>query len=216
MLPSSGDGSAGLESDPRVIGLDSDEADTALSALSSTTARRILGLLHDRPDTPASVADRADTTLQNAQYHLGRMSEAGLVEVVDTVYSEKGREMKVYAPADRPLVVFAGPDEESEGLRATLSRLLGVVGLLALTSLIVQVALRGVPALPFGARTGAAQGGGDGGGGAVATQDATVESAAAAETALGLPPGLLFLLGGLTVLLVVVAVRVVRARRAGE
>jgi DNA-binding transcriptional ArsR family regulator len=210
MLPSRGDDASELESDPRVIGLDSEEADTALSALSSTTARRILGLLHDRPDTPASVADRADTTLQNAQYHLGRMRDAGLVEVVDTVYSEKGREMKVYAPADRPLVVFAGPDEESEGLRAALSRLLGVVALLALGSLVVQVALRGLPALPFGAQTGGADGGA-----AVTAQDAAVESAAAAETALGLPPGLLFFLGGLTVLLVVVAVRVVRARRAG-
>jgi DNA-binding transcriptional ArsR family regulator len=209
MLPSRGDDSATLESDPRVIGLDSDEADAALSALSSTTARRILGRLHDRPDTPASVADRADTSLQNAQYHLGRMADAGLIEVVDTVYSEKGREMKVYAPSDRPLVVFAGPDEESEGLRAALSRLLGVVGLLALASLLVQVALRGLPPLPFVARTGGADGG------AVATQDAAAESVAAAETALGLPPGLLFVLGGLTVLLAVVLVRVVRARRAG-
>jgi DNA-binding transcriptional ArsR family regulator len=199
------------ESAPRVIGLDSDEADATLSALSSGTSRRILTALHERSDTPASVADRVDTSLQNAQYHLSKLADAGLVEVVDTVYSEKGREMKVYAPADRPLVVFAGGDEESAGLESALTRLLGAVGVLALASLLVQFALRGVPFV-------AQSGGADGGAGAEAAQaDAqttAVETAGAVETAVGLPPGLLFFLGGLTVLVGILAVRYVRTRRA--
>jgi DNA-binding transcriptional ArsR family regulator len=208
MLPSrssDAEESAAADADPRVIGLDSDDADAALSALSSDTSRTVLGALHERPDTPAALADRVDTSLQNAQYHLGKLADAGLIEVVDTVYSEKGREMKVYAPADRPLVVFAGRESDSEGLASALRSLLGAVGVLALASLAVQVALRGLP--PIGAQTGA---GGDQG---VSTESATAADAAdAAGQALGLPPGLLFFLGGLVVLVGILAVREVRRR----
>jgi DNA-binding transcriptional ArsR family regulator len=207
LLPSSAERVSEPDGDPRVIGLDSDDADDAIAALSSTTARRILSALHDDPDTPASIADRVDTTLQNVQYHLGRLREAGLVEVADTVYSEKGREMKVYAPSDRPLVVFAGRDEEAAGLRSALRRLLGAVAGLALLSLLVQVALRGLPAV---ANTGAA-GGAD-----------TAEYAARAEAtgaAAGLPPGAVFFLGGLAVILAWAVVAYWRRRgltRGGE
>jgi DNA-binding transcriptional ArsR family regulator len=208
LLPSSADATPRSDGDPRVIGLDSDDADDALAALSSATARRILAALHEEPDTPASIADGVDTTLQNVQYHLGRLQDAGLVEVVDTVYSEKGREMKVYAPADRPLVVFAGSDEEADGLRSALTRLVSAVAGLVLLSLLVQVALRGLPSLAApGGAGGADGGGGDGGGAAeVAVQADEVATAA------GLPPGLVFFLGGLAVIAVWAAVAYWRRR----
>jgi len=194
LLPSRPDAPAAEEADPRVIGLDSEDADDLLSALSSDTAREVLATLHEEPDTPANVADRVDTSLQNAQYHLGNLEDAGLIEVADTVYSEKGREMNRYAPVDRPLVVFAGREEESRGLESALKNLLGAVGILGLASLLVQWYVEGSP---FGARTGGADAGG-GGMGTMSTEAAPT----AADTAAGLPPGLLFFLGGLLVLAV--------------
>jgi DNA-binding transcriptional ArsR family regulator len=203
LLPSRPDTPAD-QADPRVIGLDSEDADDLLSALSSDTAREVLATLHDEPDTPANVADRVDTSLQNAQYHLGNLEDAGVIEVVDTVYSEKGREMNRYAPADRPLVVFAGREEEGQGLESALKNLLGAVGLLGLVSLLVQWYADGPP---FGAQTGGADAGGDGGGmGTMSTEAAPT----AADAAGGLPPGLLFFLGGLVALAVVGAVWYVR------
>ena len=44
LLPSSPDVSP--DSDPRLVGLDSDEADELMTALSSETARRLLAELH--------------------------------------------------------------------------------------------------------------------------------------------------------------------------
>jgi DNA-binding transcriptional ArsR family regulator len=205
LLPSRRDTSAAERAEPRVVGLDSDDADDLLAALSAETARELLAALHEEPDTPSSVADRVDTSLQNAQYHLGNLEEAGLVEVIDTVYSEKGREMQVFAPADRPLVVFAGGEETSGGLRSALESLLGAVGLLGLASLLVQWYL---DELPWVARSGAG-GGGDSGG--VSTM-ATEAAPAATDAAAGLPPGLLFFLGGLAALAVVVAVRFLQRR----
>lgn len=160
LLPSTPDVSA--DGEPRVVGVDSEDADELLAALSSDTARRIVAELHENPAPPSKIADRVDSSLQNVQYHLGRLDDAGVVEVVGTAYSEKGREMDVYAPADQPLVIVAAEEERASGLRAALSRFLGGVAALLVGSAAVQQLL-GESLLPgFGASTGAADGGGDG------------------------------------------------------
>lgn len=146
---------------PRVIGVDSEDAEDVLAALSSGTARELLSVLHDEPAPPSRLADEVDTSLQNAQYHLEKLETAGAVEVVDTAYSEKGREMDVYAPADQPLVIFAGDEGEST-LRSALSRLLGAVGVLAVASLAVQALVGEGGLLDGPVETGGAGGGGAG------------------------------------------------------
>lgn len=138
LLPSTPDSSAGDDGDPRVIGVDSEDAAALLAALQSETARDILAALYDDPATPSALAETADTSIQNARYHLEKLVDADLVAVADTIYSEKGREMKVYAPAARPLVVFAGGDDDTSGVEAALSRLLGALGILGVSSLLVQ------------------------------------------------------------------------------
>ncbi len=105
-----------------------------------------------------------DTSLQNVQYHLGNLSEADLIEVTDTRYSEKGREMNVYAPADRALVVVAGREDETRGLKGALTRLIGGVGVLGIGAAAVNRLAQTGTVLPFG--FGASGGGADGASGA--------------------------------------------------
>ncbi|SFF80955.1 Helix-turn-helix domain-containing protein [Halopelagius inordinatus] len=126
------------DKEPRVVGIDSEDAEDLLSAISSDTARSILAELHEEPATPSEVADRADTSIQNAQYHLGKLGDTGLVEEAGTAYSEKGREMTVYAPADRALVVVAGQEDDTSGLQTALSQLLGGLGVVAVGSVVVD------------------------------------------------------------------------------
>ena len=217
LLPSRPDAEPAEDAGPRVVGVDDAEADDVLSALSSGTARRVLAELHDDPAPPSELADRVETSLQNVQYHLDKLQSCGAVEIVDTAYSAKGREMDVFAPADQPLVVFAGGTEDESTLRTALSRLLGAVALLAAGSVLVQYL---VADLPFLGSDGEPAGGGDGAGpsiamdgGATPTPQATPNGEMArtiADGAAGLPPGLLFFAGGLFVLAVVVAVWYVR------
>src|SRR6056297_662690 len=126
------------DGDPRVVGVDSDDADRLLSALSSETARSLYAALHDEPATPSELADGVDTSLQNAQYHLANLRDADLIEECDTKYSAKGREMNVYAPSDAPVVLFAGSEEDGDDVQTALTSLLGGVGLLGVASLVVQ------------------------------------------------------------------------------
>ncbi|MFB6282468.1 MAG: ArsR/SmtB family transcription factor [Halobacteria archaeon] len=105
--------SEGEEPDARVIGLDSEDVDQLMSALSSETSREILQELHQEKMTASSVAERIDGSVQNARYHLQKLEDAGLIEVVDMEYSPKGREMDVYEATGSPLVIFSGVEESS-------------------------------------------------------------------------------------------------------
>ena len=204
LLPSAPDTSSADESSPRVIGLGDDEASDLLSALSSTTARRVLAELHEQPTNAAELADRVDTSLKNVQYHLGKLDDAGLVEVIDTVYSEKGREMKVYAPADRPLVVVAATEETRSGVASMLASLLGAVAVLGLLSALVQwIATRG----PAGFAPVADSGGAE-------AETVTMAAESAPAVAQAVPPGLAFFAGGLVILLAIAAIQLYRRRQA--
>lgn len=82
-----------------------DEHARVLQKLSSDTAQKLLEVLSDGPGTTSEIADAVDTSIQNAQYHLTRLAEAGLIEAVDTWYSSKGKEMTVYALAAEEFVI---------------------------------------------------------------------------------------------------------------
>jgi DNA-binding transcriptional ArsR family regulator len=103
-----------VENDPEVVNFD--QAGDVLDVLSSTTARRVLLALYDSPLPMSDLAEEVDTSLQNVEYHLGRLEAAGVVEVTDTWYSSKGAEMDVYAPTSAPLVVFVGDPDTEEAM----------------------------------------------------------------------------------------------------
>ncbi len=184
LLPSKPDAEPAEDAGPRVIGVDDADADDVLAALSSGTARRLLAALHEDPAPPSELAERVDTSLQNVQYHLGKLENAGAIEVVETAYSAKGREMDVYAPSDQPLVIFAGDEERGSTLRTALQRLVGAVGLLALGSLLVQALFDdGAQVRSGGDGVAPTAGSGDGGdgGGAANVSFETTQTATEAE-----------------------------------
>lgn len=149
------------DKEPRVVGLDSDDVDDLLAAISSETARQVLSEIHEEPGPPSDLADRIDTSIQNAQYHLDRLESAGLIEPAGTAYSAKGREMTVYAPSDQALVVVAGNEDDTSGLQSALTQLLGGLGAIALGSVVIdRLARTGVgPDLAPTAGSGGADGG---------------------------------------------------------
>ena len=197
LLPETLTGTPETDADPRVIGIEEDVADDLIAAMSSATARRLLAALHEEPAAPSELAERVDTSLQNTQYHLGKLETAGAVEVVDTVYSEKGREMKLYGPTDRPLVVVAGGASETASLRSAIATLLAGVGGVGLLAVLVQV----LAAEPEGQTAGGEMT-------AMGAERATPVAAAPPgfdPVLLLAEPGVLFFLGGTAALLVAAA-----------
>jgi DNA-binding transcriptional ArsR family regulator len=87
------------------IVIDQNEPVDVLQVLSSESARSILDALESEPRTASDIAESVDQSVQNVSYHLDRLCEAELVTPIETWYSEKGREMTVYALATERLVV---------------------------------------------------------------------------------------------------------------
>lgn len=170
----------------RVCWLDGDEAADVIGALSSETARSIVTTLQERGHTASELAEAVDTSVQNVRHHLDNLENAGLVEVAGTRYSVKGREMTVYAAADERVVVAVGSEEESDSFFDSLRELLG--------SVVALVFVSGVVQWLFGTTAPITR----------------VPDSTAPVVSTGLPPGAVFLAGGL---LVVAAIALVDSLR---
>jgi DNA-binding transcriptional ArsR family regulator len=174
---------------PHVVRVGGEDATEVFDALGSDTARCLLESLHEEPATPSELSNRLDTSVQNVHYHLGNLQSAGLVESLDTRYSEKGKEMTVYGPTRDP-IVLVGSDDRRRSLEGSFVEAAGGVAALALASLAVQVVVeRFVNGLPSPAE---AVGAASRGGGPVA-DGATRVLVVALEA---VEPGLLFFVGG--------------------
>jgi len=169
-----------LDHEPDVMAIDDEAADEVFSTLSSATARSILTALYDQPRTASELADEGETSLQNVQYHLNNLSESGLIEVVETWESDQRREMKVYAPTNKALVLFAGDNLHRSSLLDTIKQLVGLVGIFALVSVIVDSVVRNWVSRP--------------------AVDVGTTKTPGEPTMFALPPGLLFFLGSLLAL----------------
>lgn len=180
--------------EPRVVEVDDEAANEVFEALSSETARLMLGLLYTDPQTVSELADHVETSLQNVRYHLDKFEAAGLIESVGEAYSEQGNEMTVYAPTYDPLIVAARSEERTQSLQRALKQLLGAVGVLAVLSVIIDQFLR--RGLPILGDDGVSGGGGAGG-------EPTPTPTRPPEFIPELQPGMLVFIGGLFVLLVV-------------
>lgn len=94
------------DSQPEFISLQ--DSELVLDALATDTGRQIIAALDEEALPPSELADAVDTSVQNILYHLSRLENAGIIEIVDTWYSSRGREMDVYAVAADPIVFSIG------------------------------------------------------------------------------------------------------------
>ncbi|WP_415382527.1 ArsR/SmtB family transcription factor [Halosimplex sp. TS25] len=128
LLPTRTDASVDRSGEPSVICIDDEEARAVFEALASETAYKVFRLLNEEPATPSTVAERLDMSVQNVHYHLEKLEDAALIEVADTCYSEKGREMDVFVVSEDPTLVFLGTSDDSPGLKHAVKSLTSFVG----------------------------------------------------------------------------------------
>jgi DNA-binding transcriptional ArsR family regulator len=116
LLTRNADATADRDASPEVVNID--DSAGAFESLSSETARDIVASLSSDTATASELAERVETSLQNARYHLDRLESAGLVEVVGTRYSTKGNPMDIYATSGEPLLLVAGDVDDDALARA--------------------------------------------------------------------------------------------------
>ncbi|WP_049924406.1 ArsR/SmtB family transcription factor [Halopiger djelfimassiliensis] len=142
LLPTRTDASVQRTDDPSVLCIDDESARDVFEALASETAYDVFTLLTEEPATPATVADRLDMSVQNVHYHLEKLEAAELIEVTDTCYSEKGREMNVYVVSEDPMLVFLGTSNDRASLKHAFKSFSSFVGPTAILLTIGELASR--------------------------------------------------------------------------
>ncbi len=99
-------------------------------AMASQTANAIIQAFGSGPLTSSEVARSMAIPITTATYHIDNLLNAGLIEVMETRWSEKGREVKVYGLANQ-VVIIAPPESD---LRAVLKKYATLFGIVVLAS----------------------------------------------------------------------------------
>lgn len=128
LLPGATGRTADPDGDPRLLCIDDETTAEVLSVLSSDRSQAVFRRLHREPSTAKDIASDLGTSVQGVSYHLNNLEEVGLIDVVDTCYSEKGAEMDVYGPAGSPHLLFLGREDDWSRLRGAFTRLAATVG----------------------------------------------------------------------------------------
>lgn len=105
---------------PEVVELGSKESEVYLDALSSRTTRDVFVEVYDNPSTISSLSEHMDDSIQNIKYHVEKLQESNLIEVVGTDHSENGNEMDVYAPTSEAIVFLIGSEERKSSIRDSI------------------------------------------------------------------------------------------------
>ncbi|AFZ72606.1 ArsR/SmtB family transcription factor [Natronobacterium gregoryi] len=129
--------------DPTVVGLEGEDADRVFDALGSETSRAVLQTCYEEGRTRSELAAELETTVQNVGYHVDKLESADLLEPVETRYGENGREVTVYEPSKRAVVVAAGEPGLVGRLAEAVDRLFAPIVLAGLVAMAAGVVDRG-------------------------------------------------------------------------
>ncbi len=82
-----------------------EESKKITQVISNDTARQVIELLADAPLSASDIAERLQSPISTIVYNLENLESVGLIRIEKIKYSEKGREVKIYAPVRKLIVV---------------------------------------------------------------------------------------------------------------
>ncbi|MDD4255861.1 MAG: helix-turn-helix domain-containing protein [Methanofollis sp.] len=106
-------------------------------AMASQTANDILSDLKEGPLSAAEIADHLSIPITTLKYHIENLADAGLIKIVRTKWSSKGREMKVYGLTDTLLIVAP----QVKDIRAILLKYASLFGVIVFATVIAAVVM---------------------------------------------------------------------------
>ena len=126
------------------------EAQKIAKAMSSPTSADLFNALSDCPMSATALAERSGLPLTTVKYHLENMLAASLIEVTDTRWSAKGREMKIYAVKDQVVVIAPKKRVDVRGIVERYGIAAGALAVICALGLAIPSTLLGFlqPAIP--------------------------------------------------------------------
>jgi DNA-binding transcriptional ArsR family regulator len=110
-----------------------DRAKKIARAMASQTASDVLGILRRGERTSSEIAEALDLPITTVAYHIENLADAGMIEVVKTRWSRKGREVKVYGIPDQLVIVAPG----TKDIKSLLLKYASLFGILILATVLI-------------------------------------------------------------------------------
>jgi DNA-binding transcriptional ArsR family regulator len=120
-----------------------EESKKITQVISNDTARQVIELLADAPLSASDIAERLQVPLTTIAYNLENLEDVGLVRIERIKYSEKGREVKIYAPV-RKLIVVVPEKTDRKSVADVIRKYLGVILAAVLASSFIELFMRSV------------------------------------------------------------------------
>jgi len=167
-------------------------------AIASQTANDILHILSQGQKTASDLTGLLNIPMGTLKYHIDNLLEAGLVEIAETRYSVKGREVKVYRLKDQ-LVIVAPKMTNIRSILLKYASLFAIVIVASMAMLAILPLFQAPPPDMVSAPAFSEDGGGGGGGAGIMAEKAP--RAEAVPEARTVAQVLAFFMGGCMVVL---------------
>ena len=112
-----------------------ERAQKIAKAMSSQMASDILQLLAESPQSLTGITERLAIPLTTAKYHTENLLDAGLIQVSETKYSVKGREIKIYSLTNQLLIVAP----RQSNVHSLLMKYASLFGIVLFGSLVIAI-----------------------------------------------------------------------------
>ncbi|MDO9326211.1 MAG: helix-turn-helix domain-containing protein, partial [Methanoregula sp.] len=112
-----------------------ERAQKIAKAMGSQMASDILKLLSEGPKSLSDITERLAIPMTTAKYHVENLLDAGLLNVAETKYSVKGREIKLYSLTNQLLIVAP----RHSNVRSLLLKYASLFGIVSFGSLIIGI-----------------------------------------------------------------------------
>ncbi len=167
-------------------------------AIASQTANDILHILSQGQKTASDLTGLLNIPMGTLKYHIDNLLEAGLVEIAETRYSVKGREVKVYRLKDQLLIVAP----KMTNIRSILLKYASLFAIVIVASMamLAILPLFQAPSPDLAGAPAFSEDGGGGGGGSGIMAEKAPRVGQLAE-ARSVAPVLAFFIGGSMVIL---------------
>lgn len=117
------------------------ESKKITQVITNDTARQIIELLAEDSMSASDIATQLDVPLTTIKYNLENLVDVGLIKIERIKYSEKGRQVKVYAPI-RKLIVLVPGKTDSTTVMDVLKKYLGLIFAAVFASGLVEMITR--------------------------------------------------------------------------
>ncbi len=111
-----------------VLPLDESLSKLVSRALANETSIKILNILAEEPMPVSKISEILNIPITTAQYNVERLLDAGLVRVKEVKWSRKGREVKIYEPQEKYIIITPKKSDRHRVL-TELKKLLPVISI---------------------------------------------------------------------------------------